>query len=137
MDITTKQMIEVMQAFLEGQEIEYQEFNNKEPIWKKADTPVWDWFTKNYRIKPKTKPSINWDHINEKWKYLARDENGLTYIFTDEPVQTKSRGVGIWTVNQDLNPNTTYANICNIFASYSPGDCNWKESLIIRPGYEN
>lgn len=46
---TTKEMIEVMQAFDEGKLCEYckKGFNT----WRPATSPTWNWDTKNYRIK--------------------------------------------------------------------------------------
>lgn len=47
---TTKEMIEVMQHFDNGGEIEYAYYLS-ENIWKSANCPNWDWSTTNYRIK--------------------------------------------------------------------------------------
>ena len=48
---TTKEMIEVMQAYESGEQIEC--FNDEE--WKYVKNPVWDWLHNNYRVKPKKK----------------------------------------------------------------------------------
>ena len=48
---TTKEMIEVMQAYDRGEQIEC--FNDEE--WKYVENPVWDWLNNNYRVKPKKK----------------------------------------------------------------------------------
>lgn len=50
---TTKEMIEVMQAYDRGEKIEL--FNYDYGQWKDVDNPVWDWLHNNYRVKPKTK----------------------------------------------------------------------------------
>ena len=48
---TTKQYIEVMQAFIDGKEIEYKEkFENNE--YEKTYCPTWDFANYQYRIKP-------------------------------------------------------------------------------------
>lgn len=49
---TTKEMIEVMQAFEEGGELQCYEPELKEWI---GCTPVWDWLHYDYRIKPEPK----------------------------------------------------------------------------------
>ena len=72
--------------------------------------------------KAVTKPSINWSHVNENYKYLAMDEDGLNYLFTEEPVQAASG----WTSNAPY----IYAGH---FASIVPGTCDWKDSLVKRP----
>ena len=72
--------------------------------------------------KAVTKPSIEWSHVNENYKYLAMDEDGLNYLFTKEPVQAASE----WTSNAPY----IYAGH---FASLIPGTCDWKDSLVERP----
>ena len=49
--MNTKEMIEVMQAFENGQEIEYK--SNSELKWLPVKATVWNWQHFNYRIKPK------------------------------------------------------------------------------------
>ena len=46
---TTKEMIEVMQAYERGEQIEC--FNDG--AWKYVKNPVWDWLHNNYRVKQK------------------------------------------------------------------------------------
>ena len=46
---TTKQMIEVMQAYLRGEKIEC--FNDGQ--WKDVNNPIWDWLHNYYRVKQK------------------------------------------------------------------------------------
>ena len=49
---TTKEMIDVMQAYERGERIEcLNEFGE----WESYGTPTWDWFHKDYRVKPKPK----------------------------------------------------------------------------------
>ena len=57
---TTKQHIEVMQAFIDGKEIEYERINrtNVSEIWKTASTPIWDFTNYTYRIKPSDKKNV-------------------------------------------------------------------------------
>ena len=49
---TTKEMIEVMQAYDRGEKIEC--FNDEE--WKYVKNPVWDWLHNDYRVKPNYAP---------------------------------------------------------------------------------
>lgn len=46
-----KEHIEVMQAFIDGKEIEFKPDSHK-GIWKQTATPVWDFVNYEYRIKP-------------------------------------------------------------------------------------
>ena len=73
-------------------------------------------------VKAVIKPSIDWSHVSEIFKYLAMDEDGLNYLFTKEPVQAASE----WTSNAPY----IYAGH---FASLVPGTCDWKDSLVKRP----
>ena len=49
---TTKEIIEVMQAYESGEQIEC--FNDEE--WKYVKNPVWDWLHNDYRVKPNYAP---------------------------------------------------------------------------------
>ena len=48
---TTKEKIEVMEAFINGKEIEFKQDSYK-GIWRQATTPIWDFCEYKYRIKP-------------------------------------------------------------------------------------
>ena len=62
-----KEMIKVMQHYVDGREIEYS--NRESNIWSRASPPIWDWHTFKYRIKEsKQKVTI------EKW--LCRNNQG-------------------------------------------------------------
>ena len=49
---TTKEKIEVMEAFINGKEIEFKKLFTDDNYRKTANTPIWDFTTYNYRIKP-------------------------------------------------------------------------------------
>jgi hypothetical protein len=51
--MTTQEMIEVMQAYERGEEIEMRLANCEEYEWAFAGLPVWNWEKFEYRIKPK------------------------------------------------------------------------------------
>jgi len=48
--MTTKEKIEVMQAYDNDQEIQYQP--KGDIYWRHSSTPMWNWNATNYRIKP-------------------------------------------------------------------------------------
>lgn len=52
--MTTKEKIEVMQAFLDGKLIEYK-LSSDGDIWLSVSDPHWDWDNCIYRIKPESK----------------------------------------------------------------------------------
>ena len=51
--MTTREKIEVMQAYTRGEEIERCSANCEEDEWAFAGLPVWNWEKFKYRIKPK------------------------------------------------------------------------------------
>ena len=124
----------------EPKALKYMTFEEAMPIYQAfhADKPLeflfggeeWeDWIGDicreiTYRVK-QTKPSINWDHVKSRCICLARDESGVGYLYSEIPEQ----GAISWTQG---TPE------CGVggFASYDPGTCDWKKSLVIRPGHE-
>ena len=73
-------------------------------------------------VKAVTKPSIDWSHINEEFQYLAMDKDGLHHLFAEKPEPIAVE----W---------TTYSLYiyANHFASFTPGTCDWRDSLVKRP----
>lgn len=52
--LSTHEQIVVMQAFVDGKEIEV-EIQGSDICWVVTDRPRWDWYTFNYRIKVEPK----------------------------------------------------------------------------------
>ena len=73
-------------------------------------------------VKAVTKPSIDWDHVSEDFQYLAQDSNGVCYLYTGKP----SQGECQWVTNMLCTPAIH-------FASFTPGTCDWRDSLVKRP----
>lgn len=78
-----------------------------------------------YRIKP-TKPSIDWSHIADEYKWLAVDECGHVYVYDTEPFVFDD----YWKIKDGL------AERCTILKSFKAGTCDWKDSLVKRPESE-
>src|SRR5690554_6622520 len=117
----TLKAIEVMQAFAEGKKIQY----NNGYGWVVVKNPSWDWLSIDYRVKPVSKPSINWDHVHPDYKYLLTDSDGSSYLVASKPTQSRT----CWFIDIEDDAYVTP----EIFASFVPGDCDWKESLVQRP----
>jgi hypothetical protein len=85
------------------------------PMWINAAT---------YRVKPQplTKPSIDWSHVAPEYKWLARDENGDVFVYAGQP----SAYDGIWKC-------VGGHRMTDVFASCTPGTCDWRDSLVERP----
>jgi hypothetical protein len=117
----TLKAIKVMQAYVEGKKIQY--ISNTMVF--DVDNPTWDWEYTEYRVKPVSKPSINWDHVHPDYKYLFTESDGSSYLVASEPTQSRTR----WLIDIEDEDYITP----EIFASFIPGDCDWKESLVQRP----
>lgn len=115
----TREMIAVMQAYVDGQQIESKTTDGKK--WGLCFKPSWDFRFVDYRIST-TPDSIDWSHVAPEWKCMARDFNGVSFLYQDKPNIEN----GCW----DTNSNYITANY---FASYKRGTVDWKESLVMRP----
>ena len=74
-------------------------------------------------VKKIVKPSISWEHVRDEYKFLARDANGDAWLYWEKP---EIRGVE-WGETRGVSAEA------NSYASYTPGTCNWKDSLVARP----
>lgn len=118
----TESMIEVMQAYVSGQPIEYRRLGEK--VWVECSSPVWDWVHNSYRAKPLTPDYIDWAQVSDKYKYMARDSSGDAYLYLYEPELVNN----CYWFCEDDNPVKA-----DVFASYKKGDVSWDNSLVERP----
>ena len=118
---------DIVQAVLDGYEVE-----GLTPCgdWQAVtsidfDIPFLDFiFMGEFRVRP-TKPSINWSHVHPDFRYLARVENGLAYLFKDNPHMCEDYRV--W------HSSSGGCEDASIFSTLKPGNCDWTESLVERP----
>lgn len=117
--MTEDKMIELIKAQHSGVKIETRRYS-----WS-------TWSTKNdfgfnddmqYRIAVE-KPSINWDHVSPEFNWLARDKSGTCFFYKIKPTIANDC---VWSTDNDQ-----YTHV-GPFASFTPGTCDWKESLIGR-----
>ena len=71
-----------------------------------------------------TKPSIDWEHVKSEYKWLSVDKDGSAYVYKDEP---ERNGSDHW-----YSHNGSFKEVKGL-ASYTPGTCDWKDSLVKRP----
>lgn len=135
---TTEQKIAILQAYLDGKTIEYRHKNIPEDrdflSFDRTDDEslIWEWGLFDYRIKQLTPDSINWDHVHSDYNYMARDDDGMVYLYSQKP-RIESPHYGMWST--DIEDDGKISHI-QAFASYKRGEVNWKISLVVRPGYE-
>ena len=73
-------------------------------------------------IKSVTKPSIDWDHVSKDFQYLAMDSGGLHHLFVEKPEP----------IAMEWTSHALYI-LAEHFASFIPGTCDWRDSLVKRP----
>ena len=88
-----------------------------------ADVCLFPYPVKVVRDDEHRKPSINWEHVDSKFKYLAEDADGDAFLYEKEPFST---------MTAFSNGGGDVAEVF-MFASYVKGTCDWKESLVKRP----
>lgn len=75
-----------------------------------------------------TQPSINWDHVAKHIVAMATDGDGRTFLYDKKP---KASGMwDFWASDGGWDCRADF------LASFVPGTCDWRDSLVIRPGYE-
>lgn len=93
------------------------------PRWTPVQPPAW-FDTTVYRVRPEplAKPSIDWSHVDEKYRYMATDETGDTYLHVTRPEVVSC----YWASEDQVTEADT-------FASFRPGSCHWRDSYVERP----
>lgn len=123
-ELPLEERVAMFRAHQEGKKIQ---ILNTPDGWDPCPLPQWV-STAKYRIAPEP-PSINWDHVAPEWVAMATDGSGKTYLCNVAdlfPAPTRDR----WTSDA---VGYLYCN-AQIFASFKPGTCDWRESLVLRPG---
>ena len=77
--MTTKEMIEVLQAYDEGKAIEFSHKGSDD--WQDAIIPCWDWAYFNFRVKPEKKyrPYKDTDEMITDWKARFKPKDWPNY----------------------------------------------------------
>jgi hypothetical protein len=105
-EFDTREKIEVMQAFLDGETIEVLCFKE----WTKAGTPIWDWKNQKYRVRPEIE--IGQEVIVNDWSYslTAKGKHANTFTHGYTKV-TKATLIA----KEDGLPGEEQKNNCAIF----------------------
>ena len=72
-----------------------------------------------------TKPSINWDHVAPEYVAMATNGYRKTLLFCGVPEKVGESWLSEYG-----------SEVVRPFASFVPGTCDWRDSLVIRPGYK-
>lgn len=92
--------------------------------WIDWVNPGWSLGT-TYRVKPQspTKPNIDWSHVAKEYNWLARNKGGDAWLYEQKP---RALTYGDWS-------EENMAQDAFVFASFTPGTCDWRDSLVQRP----
>lgn len=126
----TKDKIEVMQAYMRGEAIQFRYMSqdpNDNASWTDIGNPSWNWGVLSYRVKPEeiTYDTMDWSNIHEDYKYVARDRLGSVYLYVNHPSVSNN----VWM------PSTVgeyEKQLPRFFTGHKVGNCDWKDSLIKR-----
>lgn len=122
--MTPQEQIAVMQAYADGKPVEWK-LKDSLIDWEPHDLPSWNWSIYTYRIAA-TKPSIDWSHVADEYRWLAVDEDGRASLFSVEPCHDFDDHE--WAIDQRGRFIDASA-----LTSFRPGTCDWRDSLVERP----
>ena len=64
-------------------------------------------------VKKMTKPTVNWNHVNSRYNYLAQDSDGTCWVYENEPI----------IVNDDWASSRGDCTPADCLQSLVPGTC--------------
>lgn len=77
-----------------------------------------------------TKPTVNWKLVDSHFNWIATNEDGEVFAFSDRPSSNDSvKGDGYWNVNEHEKSLWIDDAACG----FRLGTCGWKSSLLERP----
>ena len=118
---TTKEMIEVMQAYERGEKIEVCYLYDPKDYWTACGTPIWDWNNFDYRVKPNKK----YVPFNMPEEFLAAYRKHGEFIENKESGEKMNAYVdknGIVILSTALNCTYTFESLASLFGYYKFSD---------------
>lgn len=87
---TAKEYLEIMQAFIDGKEIEFK-IDSYKGIWKDCITPRWDFTSYKYRIKPSEPEDVNTEELFEVIYYceIMKEFEFVKQLYKNEDLENK------------------------------------------------
>lgn len=123
--MTYEEMVEVIQAHIDGKTIEVRIKNDPSGEWNEIITPEFNFGRCAYRIK-NNPIEINWDTVPEGYNYFAVDKDNSQYFFKDVPGLNEKEN--FW------YPTDSRHDVLRTFGIAV--HCHWKNSLTVRPESE-
>ena len=115
---TTKEMIDVMQAYERGERIEcLNEFGE----WENYGSPTWDWSHKDYRVKPKPK-YVPFETAVEFLEAYRKHGEFIENKESGEKMNAYVDKNGIVILSTALNCTYTFESLRTLFGCYKFSD---------------
>ena len=76
-------------------------------------------------VKKVAKPSINWKHVQSRFRWIAQDAEGGCWLYEDKPVEDEDEG--------EWKCSSGDCTSAEGLISLIPGTCDWEDSLVERP----
>lgn len=106
---------------------EVERYSTTREQWELEEDPD---FKPVFQYRIKCKPWINWEHVSEEFNYLVVTNTGIPLLVSGGiPIRRYSEFSGDYWL-YDIESKVVSA--CG-FASFTPGTCDWKDSLVMRP----
>ena len=118
---TTKEMIEVMQAYLKGEKIEVHYLYDNKDYFISCGTPVWDWNNFDYSVKPK-KSYVPFHTPEEFLTAYRKHGEFIENKETGEKMNAYVDKNGIVILSTALNCTYTFESLGTLFGYYKFSD---------------
>ena len=115
---TTKEMIEVMQAYDRGEQIQ---LSKKDGNWICTKNPNWDWLNFDYRVKPKTR-YVPFDTPEEFLTAYRKHGEFIENKETGKKMNAYVDKNGIVILSTALNCTYTFESLVTLFGCYKFSD---------------
>ena len=76
-------------------------------------------------VKKVAKPSINWKHVQSRFRWIAQDAEGGCWLYEDKPVEDEDEA--------EWKCSSGDCTSAEGLISLIPGTCDWEDSLVERP----
>ena len=116
--LTREEKLKLMAAWVDGKTIQFN--SNSGSGWGRIGHPTW-LSDCEYRIALE-KDYIDWSHVSPEFKFLARDADGTSFLYSHRP----EKGIEHWCFKEGVGVKLKG------FASYKKGTIEWDESLLAR-----
>ena len=128
----TKEMIKVMQAYVDGKRIEAG--NREKNFWRDCPDPSWNWNAFDYRIAPELKKEGRWERVEivkDDGQYCLANPFADVYVIDALP---RVPGFGGIDYQSPFDPKVTVRSMVPLMFSPEGTPFSWRFDETFRPG---